>query len=259
MPALRRRDPGGITVMPTAPKIDISPCGDAALRVTVVGDDTDEVWAAVHRLAGWLNRGEIHPTVSAVPTYDAVLVEFDPYHTTGDAIMSYIQSWDAAPGVGSAVPSGVIDVPVLFGGDAGPDLEWVAGVVGAPVAEVIGLVCAKEHLIRCLGGPAASAMTDGPEFGVPVPRLATPRLRVPPGAVSVAGRQAVIGPVAAPSGWRQIGRTPLTILRTDGTGESGGGDAVVPYRPGDRVRFFPVDEATYAGLLGVPMRYRDHD
>ncbi|MEU0841484.1 carboxyltransferase domain-containing protein [Streptomyces sp. NPDC005962] len=252
--------------MRTTPTIGISPCGDAALRVTVDGEDTDEVWAAVHRLAGWLNRGEIHPTVSAVPTYDAVLVEFDPYHTTGDAIMSYIRSWDAAPCVGSAVPSpGVIDVPVLFGGDAGPDLEWVAGVVGVPVAEVVGLVCAKEHLIRCLGGPAASAMTDGPEFGVPVPRLATPRLRVPPGAISVAGRQAVIGPVAAPSGWRQIGRTPLTILRTDGSDRTGGaggadgGEAVVPYRPGDRVRFFPVDEATYAGLLGVPMRYRNHD
>ncbi|EFL27871.1 putative allophanate hydrolase subunit 1 family protein [Streptomyces himastatinicus ATCC 53653] len=247
-----------MTVMRTTAKIDISPCGDAALRVTVDGDDTDVVWAAVHRLAGWLNRGDIHPTVSAVPTYDAVLVEFDPYHTTGDAIMSYIRSWDAAPDVASAVPSGVIDVPVLFGGDAGPDLEWVAGVVGASVAEVVRLVCAKEHLIRCLGGPAASAMTDGPEFGVPVPRLATPRLRVPPGAISVAGRQAVIGPVAAPSGWRQIGRTPLTILRTDGSGHTGS-DSVVPYRPGDRVRFFPVDEGTYAALLGVPMRYRNHD
>ncbi|WP_262697808.1 MULTISPECIES: carboxyltransferase domain-containing protein [Streptomyces] len=73
-----------------ATKIEVSPCGDSALRVTVVGTDTDGVWKAVHRLAGWLNRGAIQPTVSAVPTYDAVLVEFDPYHTTAEAITSHI-------------------------------------------------------------------------------------------------------------------------------------------------------------------------
>ncbi|MBI0374967.1 carboxyltransferase domain-containing protein [Streptomyces albiflaviniger] len=235
-----------------ATKIEVSPCGDAALRVTVVGTDTDDVWKAVHRLAGWLNRGAVHPTVSAVPTYDAVLVEFDPYHTTAEAITSHIGFWDAMPGEDGTVRSGVLDVPVLFGGDAGPDLAWVADVIGEPVARVVELVCAKEHLIRCLGGPAASAMTDGPDFPVPVPRLATPRLRVPPGAISVAGRQLVIGPVAAPSGWRQIGRTPLEILRTDA-------EAVVPYRPGDRVRFLPVDQAAYDGLLGTPMRYRHDD
>ncbi|RMB80160.1 allophanate hydrolase subunit 1 [Streptomyces shenzhenensis] len=235
-----------------ATTMSISPCGDAAVRVAVDGDDTDRVWTAVHRLAGWLNHGGIHPTVTAVPTYDAVLVEFDPYYSTGEEIASHIRSWDITAGEGGAAGGGVIDVPVLFGGEAGPDLEWVADVVGHPVPKVIDLVCAGEPLIRCLGGPAASAMTDGPDFGVPIPRLATPRLRVPPGAVSVAGRQTVIGPVAAPSGWRQIGRTPLDILRTDT-------DAVVPYRPGDRVRFVAIDETAYAELLGTPMRYRHDD
>ncbi|WNF01082.1 carboxyltransferase domain-containing protein [Streptomyces luomodiensis] len=233
----------------------ISLCGDAAVRVAVDGDDTDQVWTAVHRLAGWLNHGGIHPTVTAVPTYDAVLVEFDPYYTTGEEIASLIRSWDTAAPVGEGgAAGGVIDVPVLFGGEAGPDLEWVADVVGHPVPKIIDLVCAGEPLIRCLGGPAASAMMDGPDFGLPIPRLATPRLRVPPGAVSVAGRQTVIGPVAAPSGWRQIGRTPLDILRTDTDT-----DTVVPYRPGDRVRFLPIDETGYAELLGTPMRYRHDD
>lgn len=240
-----------MTDLGTPAKIDVLPCGDAALRVTVVGSDTEQVWATVHRLAARI-RDELPSTVSAVPTYDAVLVEFDPYHTTADLITFQLQSWDLATPPADPEPGQVIDVPVLFGGAAGPDLDWVAGVVGESVSRVVEIVCAREHLIRCLGGPAASAMTDGPDFAVPVPRLPTPRLRVPPGAISVAGRQAVIGPVAAPSGWRQIGRTPLTILRTDGTEE------VVPYRPGDRVRFVPIDEPTYTDLLGLPMRYRTH-
>jgi len=242
--------------MPAPVKIDILPCGEAALRVTVYDGDTERVWATVHRLAARI-RHELPSTVSAVPTYDAVLVEFDPYHTTADLITFLIQSWDHDWDDAAPEPGQVIDVPVLFGGAAGPDLDRVAGVVGEPVSRVVEIVCAREHLIRCLGGPAASAMTDGPDFRVPVPRLPEPRLRVPAGAVSVAGRQAVIGPVAAPSGWRQIGRTPLTILRTD-TGESGADD-VVPYRPGDRVRFRPIDAATYTDLLGLPMEYLTND
>ncbi|GAA3707959.1 5-oxoprolinase subunit B family protein [Streptomyces tremellae] len=234
-----------------ATTVAIAPCGDAALRVTLEGTDTDRVWTAVHRLARWLNRGAIHPSVTAVPTYDAVLVEFDPYHAAGEAIASRIRSWDSADGDLGATTGAVLDVPVLFGGEAGPDLDWVAEVVGRTADEVVGLLCSEERLIRCLGGPAASAMMDGPPFGTPVPRLATPRLQVPPGAVSVAGLQAVIGPVAAPSGWRQIGRTPLDILRADPDA-----DTVVPYRPGDRVRFLPIDEVAYARLRGTPMRYR---
>ncbi|GAA3569172.1 5-oxoprolinase subunit PxpB [Amycolatopsis ultiminotia] len=237
-----------MTGIRTAAKLDVSPCGDAAVRITVDGAHAEEVWGTVHHLARRLNHGEVPGVLSAVPTYDAILVEFDPCETTVDTVMFHLLSWEA-PDVLEPLPSRVLDVPVLFGGAEGPDLEWVAGVAGLPVHRVVELVCGTEYLIRCLGGPAASAMTDGPELGVPVPRLATPRLRVPPGAVSLAGRQAVLGPVAAPSGWRQIGRTPLAVLRTDT-------DAVVPYRPGDRLRFSAIDETAYARLRGEPMRHR---
>ena len=79
---------------------------------------------------------------------------------------------------------------------------------------------------------------DGPTLPGPVPRWDNPRLRVPAGAVSLAGRQAVIGPVAAPSGWRQIGRTPVYLL---GRSHSDG----VPYAAGDRVRFTPLSEEEF--------------
>ncbi|MFF0148638.1 KipI family sensor histidine kinase inhibitor [Amycolatopsis sulphurea] len=240
-----------MTGVRTAAKLDVSPCGDAAVRITVDGAGTEEVWGTVHHLARRLNDGEVPGVLSAVPTYDAVLVEFDPCVTTADTVMFQLLSWEA-PDALAPLPSRVLDVPVLFGGEAGPDLMWVAEVVGLPATRVVELMCETELLIRCLGGPAASAMTDGPDFGEPVPRLATPRLRVPPGAVSLAGRQAVLGPVAAPSGWRQIGRTPLTVLQTDT-------EAVVPYRPGDRLRYYAIDEATYARLRGQPMRYRADD
>jgi allophanate hydrolase subunit 1 len=71
----------------------------------------------------------------------------------------------------------------------GPDLERVAEHVGLSVDDVVTLHTEKSYVIRCLGAPAGSPMMDGPDFTRPVPRLKDPRLSVPAGAVSVAGRQ----------------------------------------------------------------------
>src|SRR5437016_8385218 len=144
----------------------MSPCGDAAMRVTIDGASADEVWGQVHRLAAELNRGGIPGVHSAVPTYDAVLVEFDPCRTSLDEIEFRIGSMDESSGEsGSARPlPGEIEVPVCFGGQHGPDLDWVASTLSVTADRVVATVCAKEYRIRCLGGPAASAMMDGPDF-----------------------------------------------------------------------------------------------
>jgi allophanate hydrolase subunit 1 len=93
-------------------------------------------------------------------------------------------------------------------------------------------------------------MMDGPDFPLPVPRLKDPRLSVPAGAVAVAGRQAVIAPATAPGGWCVIGQTPLRLLNL-------ANEPLVPYMPGDTLRFMPVaaeDFARYAGRYLEPVR-----
>ena len=111
------------------------------------------------------------------------------------------------------------------------------------VQEIIGLHTAKSYVIRCLGAPAGSPMMDGPDFPLPVPRLKDPRLSVPAGAVAVAGRQAVIAPAAAPGGWCVIGQTPLAVL--DATSEP-----LVPYVPGDLLRFHQIQPEEFADYAG---------
>jgi KipI family sensor histidine kinase inhibitor len=106
----------------------------------------------------------------------------------------------------------------------------VAGHQGISTEDVIRLHTEKTYTIRCLGAPAGSPMMDGPAFPKPVPRLKDPRLSVPAGAVSVAGRQAVIAPAVAPGGWCVIGQTPLSVLNIRK-------EPLVPYKPGDVLRF----------------------
>ncbi len=229
----------------TPTPVEVYESGDAALRVVASSPDRERNWAAVHALASWLESADVEGIHGAVPTYDSVLVEFDPYVTSARQIRAFVLlgmrqlNYMGAP----ARTPRQFEVPVVYGGEYGPDLEKVADHEGLSVAEVIALHTAKSYVIRCLGAPAGSPMMDGPDFPLPVPRLKDPRLSVPAGAVSVAGRQAVIAPAVAPGGWCVIGQTPLTVLNP-------ARQPLVPYMPGDLLRFHEIpagDFPVYAG------------
>lgn len=233
------------TSTPALPPVEVFESGDAALRVVASSTDRQANWATVHALAEWLEAAGADGVHGAVPTYDSLLVEFDPGATSARQVRAFVQlglrqlEFTGAP----ARAPREFSVPVVYGGAYGPDLERVAEQQQLPVEEIIRLHTTKAYVIRCLGAPAGSPMMDGPDFPFPVPRLKDPRLSVPAGAVSVAGRQAVIAPAAAPGGWCVIGQTPLSIL--DATAEP-----LVPYVPGDLLRFHriqPQDFARYAG------------
>ena len=224
----------------------VSDCGDAAVRVTFRADDREQAWRSAHRLSSWLDahrhRQHLRGTIA---TYDAVLVEFDATCTDHAIVRSLI---DIALDSGAEIadrPPRHFDVPVVYGGDYGPDLRRVADQQGLSAEEIVAVHTARPLTMRCFGSPAGAPMLDGPSFPQPVPRLASPRPHVGAGAVSVAGRQAAIAPRPAPGGWCVIGRTPRQLIDLDGT-------SLVVYAPGDTFRFFPItaDEWTaYEGAL----------
>lgn len=226
-------------------QVEVHESGDAALRVIAVTPDRERNWNIVHALAGWLESAGVEGLHGAVPTYDSILVEFDPYLTSARQIRAFVllgmRQLDFI-GAPARTPR-YFDIPVVYGADYGPDLVRVADHEGLSVAEVIALHTAKDYVIRCLGAPAGSPMMDGPDFPEPVPRLKDPRLSVPAGAVSVAGRQAVIAPAVAPGGWCVIGQTPLRVLNIDK-------HPLVPYLPGDVIRFREIPVSEFADYEG---------
>ncbi|HAG59894.1 MAG TPA: allophanate hydrolase [Arthrobacter bacterium] len=234
--------------MNAATPVEVYESGDAALRVVANSPDRERNWAAVHALAAWLETADVDGLHGAVPTYDSVLVEFDPYVTSARQIRAFVllgmRQLDYV-GAPARLPR-QFDVPVVYGGEYGPDLQKVADHEGLSVAEIIALHTAKSYVIRCLGAPAGSPMMDGPDFPLPVPRLKDPRLSVPAGAVSVAGRQAVIAPASAPGGWCVIGQTPLTVLNPDK-------QPLVPYMPGDLLRFHELPAAEFQRFAGLEL------
>jgi len=227
--------------------VEIASSGESALRVTGATGDAERDWRLVHKLARALTAGEatLPGIETAIPTYDAVLVEFDAMlldaTTVRGAIAAALEGIDVDAPLKAAPRR--FRVPVRYGGEHGPDLVEVAALAGLRPEEVVEAHAAPEYTIRCLGAPGGSPMLDGPDLGIPVPRLRSPRAHVRQGVVSLAGRQATITPAAAPGGWMLIGHTPLTVLDLAGS-------PFVPYEPGDTIRFHPISDEEHAALRG---------
>jgi KipI family sensor histidine kinase inhibitor len=230
------------------PSIVMSECGDSSLRLTASYADRERSWRLVHHVATWFSSNPSPAFHCAVPTYDSVLVEFDCVLTDQATVRERIKV--AVREFNTDVPKGDsrhLSVPVVYGGAFGPDLKRVADLLGITEADVVELHSRPTYTIRCLGGPVGSPMTDGPAFGAPIPRLDSPRAVVEAGHVSVAGRQATMTPARAPGGWSLLGRTPLQILDL-------ASEDLVPYRPGDTIRYFPIDPVDWSRYEGLPLR-----
>lgn len=214
-----------------------SPAGDSAVLVQF-GDSIDpRINALVHRLAagiaraGWAGFGE------AVPAYASLLVYYDSlewdYEETARKIESLLP--DIA---GEQMETGarLVEIPVLYGGEEGPDLEDVAAACGLKAAEVVRMHSEAEYLVYMIGFTPGFPYLGGLDERIATPRRASPRTLVPAGSVGIAGQQTGIYPLASPGGWQIIGRTPLNLFDPVREPPS-------LLAPGDRVRFVPVEHA----------------
>jgi KipI family sensor histidine kinase inhibitor len=223
----------------------VAECGDAAVRVSCSTSDREQAWQTVHALGTWLEaRRHLHHIRNAIATYDALLVEFDAEFTDHDTIRALVETatTQSIPQPGRAPLT--FDVPVVYGGDYGPDLARVAGQQGLDTDRIVAIHTERSLVMRCYGSPAGAPMLDAPRFPKPVPRLPSPRPTVPAGAVAVAGRQAVVSARPAPGGWCVIGRTPRTLVDVDRR-------PLAVFTPGDAFRFFPIRPEEWSAYEGA--------
>lgn len=202
--------------------------------------------ARVHRLARALAARGLEGVLETVPTYRSLLVLFDPLVLTRERLASEVERLLAAPEAGEASGAGrnTVELPVLYGGEFGPDLDFVARHNGLSAEEVVAIHSSSAYLVYMLGFTPGFPYLGGMSSRLATPRLSSPRGKVPSGSVGIAGSQAGVYPLESPGGWRLIGRTPLRLFDMD---------AERPFllAPGDVVRFRPVDEEEYWAYLQV--------
>jgi len=148
------------------------------------------------------------------PAYASVLVDFDPRLRRHADIEELVRAWVEAEGREPADDAAgrVVEIPVIYGGEAGPDLEDVARHAGLSPERVIELHSAATYLVYFLGFSPGFPYLGGLPPELATPRLATPRKRTPAGSVAIGGSQAGVYPTDSPGGWRIIGRTPLRLF-----------------------------------------------
>lgn len=217
----------------------IQPAGDAALVVEVGEGISPEVRDRVRSWNSAIKEAGLPGLVETVPSYRSVLVIYDPLVTDFGHLAPLVSALRPVEGAGET--GKVVEVPVRYGGEHGPDLAEVARRLDMSEDQAVALHSGAEYPVYMLGFMPGFAYLGGVPEKLRIPRLSTPRARVPRGSVAIAGEQTGVYPLETPGGWHLIGRTPVSLwnpLSTD------------PFLIGPNavVRFVPIGPEEYARL-----------
>jgi inhibitor of KinA len=213
--------------------VQFRPASDCSLLVYVGTDIGQAAHEDVLHLLHSVKAAQPSWLLNLQPAYCSVLVCFDPAQITHEQVETAIRSIaNSSNKIPSTLPKAV-EIPVCYGGEFGPDLEETAKLLFLSLERLIEFHSAATYRASFLGfAPGFAYLGDVPAQ-LELPRLSTPRKKVPPGSIAIAGRQTAVYPFATPGGWRLIGRTPLTMFRADR-------DPMSLIGIGDQVRFRPI-------------------
>lgn len=208
----------------------LAPLGDSAVLIRLGEEMEEGVNRRVHALAALIEAAALKGVVETVPAYASLLVHYDPLALSYSQLAALLREKMAQAEETAFRKPRRIEVPVRYGGEAGVDLEEAARLLHLQVEEVIRLHSEKPYTVYMMGFTPGFPYMGKLNEALVLPRLATPRTRVPAGTVAIAGWQTGIYPIASPGGWRLIGWTPLTLF------DPRAADPFL-FAPGDEVQF----------------------
>ena len=225
--------------------VSVAALGDAAIVVTFAAELTEAANDRAIALAALLRHdpalGGAH-VLDIVPAMTSVTLHFEPGDPGIARARDVLQARAAEffpveysrlvqPGIFNREEFSLHDIPVVYGGDAGPDLADVAAFAGCSADDVVARHAGRVYRVYMLGFLPGFAYLGQVDPSIAAPRRAAPREQVPAGSVGIAGAQTGVYPQPSPGGWQIIGRTALRMF------DPASGSRL---QPGDRVRFMAV-------------------
>ena len=234
--------------------MQITPLGDNALMLEL-GDVIDEsTHARVQKAWRALAGAPLSAVSELVPAYTTVTLFYEPaLAVRAGAPEGGIVEWLTAqvrerlknPPKTEKFKPRLVEIPVCYDEEFGPDLGVVAKQAKISVADVIKRHGKPEYLVYLVGFAPGFPYLGGLPKELETPRRAKPRMVVPPGSVGIGGKQTGIYPIATPGGWNLIGRTPVKLFRP-------ADEPPVLLRAGDRVKFKAITREEFAKLEAAP-------
>ena len=213
-------------------------CGDSALNIEFGNEISEEINKKIRAASALIENREISGISEVVPTYRSLMIHYDPLIIEYEELISILK-WieENIKNVELYSPE-IIEIPVLYGGQYGPDIENVVMHNKLTVEEVIKIHTSAEYLIYMLGFTPGFPYLGGMDKRIATPRLHSPRTKIPAGSVGIAGEQTGIYPVQSPGGWQLIGSTPIELFNPDS-------ENPILLKSGNHIVFKSIDEEEY--------------
>ena len=211
-----------------------APLGDHAVLITLGDGISEAMNRAVREASARIAAARIPGVTDIVPAYASVAVHYQPAPGRMQSeIVSALRTVLASEASPELPAPRLVEIPVCYGGDLGPDLEELASKHDLSPSDVISLHSSAEYLVYMVGFMPGFAYLGGLSSRIATPRRRSPRMAVPAGSVGIGGEQTGVYPLVSPGGWNLIGRTPLRIFDITR-------DEPALLATGDRVRFYPI-------------------
>lgn len=212
--------------------------GDTSLSVEFGNEISTEINAKIRAFNIALENSKIPGIVETVPTYRSLMVHYDPSVIRYEPLVKRMKGLLGQLDKIQIPPSDVLEIPVLYGGEAGPDLDFVAEHAGKTPEEVIKIHTSTEYLIYMLGFTPGFTYLGGMDESIATPRLKQPRVKIPAGSVGIAGSQTGVYPIDSPGGWQLIGLTPVRMYDPDRA------EPILP-KAGEYIKFYSITKAEF--------------
>ena len=230
-------------------KPTISPVGDRAISIDFGQVIDPTINRHIRQTIERIKALQLEGIIELVPTYCALLVEYDAMLYSYSEICNIIEP-TLEEGMTDTTNElvTVVEVPTVYGGEFGPDLSFVASHNHLSEDEVISIHSGTDYLVYMLGFIPGFTYLGGMDPRIATPRLSSPRTLIPAGSVGIAGEQTGTYPSDSPGGWQIIGRTPVTMY------DMSKAQAAL-LNAGDYVRYVPIDESEFHRIKALGADY----
>jgi inhibitor of KinA len=223
-------------------KFKVLDCGDKAILLEF-GDKIDlKTFRIVQRLFQALRERENLGIVETVPSYRSLLIYYNPIITEVQDIIEKIREIENSLDDYELKSSQLIKIPIVYDGEFGPDLEFVADYHRVTTETIIKLHTETTYINCMYGFVPGFVLLLGLPPELETPRKDNPRLKVPAGSVGIGGAQTGVYPFESPGGWQLVGRTPLKLFNLNAETPN-----IVGI--GDEIRFEQISQEEYFSIL----------
>ena len=206
-----------------------------------LGDDIDEVVnRQIVALRHHIEAQSFEGVVEVVPSYTSLIIHFDVFSVDLEKLKAALEKIDIDALAQEPFQYRVIEIPVCYGGEYGPDIGYFKES-GLSEEDVVRLHADTEYLVYMLGFMPGFPFLGGLDERLYKDRLETPRVSIPAGSVGIGGRQTGMYPFESPGGWHLLGRTPVPLFDADR-------EPTILYGAGDRIVYRSIGEDEYKDI-----------